>query len=398
MDKPYVSRRAAQLLALCLSATLIFALGSTTAAVNSYALDNTATVAATLAKAPKVKPKADSVTVVGDSVTLGALLFANLEGRIANAKGVSWCSVDAEGSRQLADGVKLVKRLKKAGKLGSVVVYALTTNGSFDYKAAKKARKAAGKNRYVIFVTGYNKGYDYPAQSNAAIKKLAKKDKKVFVADFEKVMISHGGSRGLSDGHCHLNATGGRWYGDTIIKAIGKVRAAKTKVNQVKYGKQAKLATVGSINLAVGDSCMASSSIWGAYTKNAKLSWSSSNGAVVSVDETGRLTAIKQGSAVITLKKNNPVKETVKLTVNVVGERTAAQNMTLAVAKLKTWAYKINVSTSTQGVTGRPVFSSSDKTIATVNRAGVVVGKKAGTVKIEVRYGGQTQTVTLKVA
>ncbi|MDR2714407.1 MAG: Ig-like domain-containing protein [Coriobacteriales bacterium] len=397
MKRSYVSRRAAQLLALCLSATLVFGLGSVTAAANSYALDNTSVAVVTLAKAPKITPKADSVTVVGDSVTLGALLFANLEGRIANTKGVSWCRVDAEGSRQLADGVKLVKRLKKEGKLGSVVVYALTTNGFFDYKEAQAARKAAGKNRYVIFVTGYNKGYDYPARSNAAIKKLAKKDKKVFVADFEKVMKSHGGSKGLSDGQCHLTATGGRWYGETIIKAIGKARSAKTKINQVKYGKQAKLATVGGINLVVGDSCKAPSASWGAYTSNAKLSWSSSNSAVVSVDDTGMITAKKLGSAVITLKKNNADKDTISLTVNVIAERAAAQNMTLSVTKLKTWAYKINVSTSTQGVTGKPAFSSSDKTIATVNRAGVVVGKKAGTVKIEVYYGGQTQTVVLRV-
>jgi hypothetical protein len=149
-----------------------------------------------------------------------------MEGRIEKTKGVSWCRVDSRGSRRLKAGVELAKKLKKNGKLGSIVVYALATNGSFDYKAAKKARKAAGRDRYVIFVTGYNRGYTYPNRSNAAIKKLAANYKNVFVADWNKVIRSKGG-KNLSDNRCHLNATSGRWYTDTVIKAIKKVREAK---------------------------------------------------------------------------------------------------------------------------------------------------------------------------
>ncbi|MDR1134532.1 MAG: hypothetical protein LBL05_10240 [Synergistaceae bacterium] len=169
---------------------------------------------------------ADSVTVIGDSVTLGAEMFANMEGRIEKTKGVSWCNVDSRVSRRLEAGMELVKKLKKKGKLGSIVVYALTTNGSFSYKAAKKARKAAGKHRYVIFVTGYNKGHAYPNRSNASIKKLAANYKNVFVADWNKVIREKGG-KNLSDNRCHLNATSGRWYTNTVIKAIKKVREAK---------------------------------------------------------------------------------------------------------------------------------------------------------------------------
>jgi hypothetical protein len=166
------------------------------------------------------------VTVIGDSVTLGAEMFANMEGRIEKTKGVSWCNVDSRVSRRLEAGMQLAKKLRKEGKLGSIVVYALTTNGSFGYKAAKKARKAAGKDRYVIFVTGYNKGHTYPNRSNASIKKLAANYKNVFVADWDKVIRKKGG-KNLSDNRCHLNSTSGRWYTNTVIKAIKKVREAK---------------------------------------------------------------------------------------------------------------------------------------------------------------------------
>ncbi|MDR1291892.1 MAG: hypothetical protein LBJ91_00645 [Clostridiales Family XIII bacterium] len=175
---------------------------------------------------PGVSVPADSVTVIGDSVTLGAELFANMEGRIEKTKGVSWCHVDSRGSRRLEAGMRIVEQLRQKNKLGSIVVYALTTNGSFNYKTAKKARKAADKDRYVIFVTGYNKGHAYPNRSNASIKKLEANYRNVFIADWNKVIRGKGGAC-LSDNRCHLTSKSGRWYTDTVISAIKDAREAK---------------------------------------------------------------------------------------------------------------------------------------------------------------------------
>jgi hypothetical protein len=174
-------------------------------------------------KVQAASPPEDSITVIGDSVTLGALRYAKIQKRLAKIKGISWCKVDARGNRQLADGVKLAKRLKKQDKLGTIVVYSLTTNGSFDYKKAKAAFKAVGKDRYVIFVTGYVKGYSYFDRSNEAVRKLAGEESRVFVADWNK-LITGKKNKHLSDDYCHLNSVSGGWYVDEIKEAVREAR------------------------------------------------------------------------------------------------------------------------------------------------------------------------------
>jgi hypothetical protein len=183
-------------------------------------------------------PPADSVTVIGDSVTLGAERYANIKNRVAKVKGVSWCKVDSRGSRQLEGGLKLAKSLKKSGKLGDIVVFSLTTNGSFSYKQAKAAAKAVGKDRYVVFVTGYVVGYSYFNKSNKAVRKLAKEKSNVFVADWNKFIVKKK-NKHLSDNYCHLNATSGRWYVDLVTDAVSEARAAHIAAYKKDRFKQA---------------------------------------------------------------------------------------------------------------------------------------------------------------
>jgi hypothetical protein len=186
-----------------------------------------------LAKAQASSPPRDSVTVIGDSVTLGAQRFASMQKRLAKIKGVSWCKVDARGSRQLAAGVKYARSLKKSGDLGTIVVFSLTTNGSFDYKKAKAAFKAVGKDRYVVFVTGYVKGYSYFNKSNKAVRQLAGEESRVFVADWNKLIVGKKNKQ-LSDNYCHLNSVSGGWYVNEVKKAIQQARKKHVEDYQKK--------------------------------------------------------------------------------------------------------------------------------------------------------------------
>lgn len=188
------------------------------------------------------KLPAYSVTLIGDSVSLGAELFGNFKNRVAKMSGVSWCRVDNKGSRQLAAGISTAKKLKKQGKLGDIVVFALTTNGSFSYDSAKKAMTAVGKTRTVIFVTGYNHGYTYFNRSNTSIRKLAKKyPSRVYVADWNK-FIKAKKSKKFSDGKCHLTRTSAKWYTDLVMSTIKKVRADKKAALKKAQEKAAKKA------------------------------------------------------------------------------------------------------------------------------------------------------------
>jgi hypothetical protein len=352
----------------------------------------------TLGKAPTKSVKADSVTVIGDSVPLGAQLYGNMKNRLAATKGVSWCRVDNRGSRRLAAAVDLAKQLMRQGKLGSIVVFATSTNGSFGYAEAKAARKAMGKSRYVIFVTGYNRGYTYPDTSNAAMKRLAGEDKKVFVADWNKLIRTKGG-KGISDGRCHLNGTGARWYVDEIIKTIRKVRLTKATIAKDSFNKWlSPLIASPGITLAVGAKVQTPINALSIAAKAGRTyKWSSSNSKVVKVNSKGKLTALSVGKATITLKELKPTARTKKVVVTVVGKKKVASSISVSTKRINSWGYQLKVSSKKGVVTGVPVFKSLNPKIASVNNAGYVLGKKAGTTKIKVSYGSKTKYITIKV-
>jgi hypothetical protein len=350
----------------------------------------------TLKCAPDPSVSADSVTVIGDSVTIGAERFADMESRIAKMKGISWCRVDARGSRQLEAGIQLARKLRKKGKLGSIVVYSLTTNSSFGYKAAKKARKAVGKGRYVVFVTGYNKGYTYPERSNDSIKKLAGNYKDVFVADWNKTIRKHKG-KSLSDNRCHLTSKSGRWYTDTVIKAVKKAQKSRKDAKKREMEDESKLSAMDSIRMASGDRCNAPGGIWGVYTGNPELRWTSSDAGVVSVDADGKLSALGAGSAVISLTKPEKPKQAVQISVTVTNGKIDATAMAVGAKRIKPWASQLTVTPDRYDATAVPAFRSENKKIATVSRSGVVVGRAAGKTRIRVSLGNVTEWVNLSV-
>ena len=116
--------------------------------------------------------------------------------------------------------------------------------------------------------------------------------------------------------------------------------------------------------------------------------WASDNTDVATVDEDGIVTAVKAGTATITVSvKGQPeIKATCTITV---------KSSTIAVTKLTLSESSAEVSvgkTLTLSCTIEPtdatnkelIWSSSDETIATVDAQGVVSGVKAGTVTITV--------------
>jgi hypothetical protein len=351
-----------------------------------------------LTKAPRTVPRNDSVTVIGDSVTLGAERFARMQKRLAQTTGISWCDVDSRGSRQLAAGVKLARQLKKKGKLGNIVVYSLTTNGSFGYKEAKAAFKAVGKDRYVVFVTGYVKGYSYFQKSNEAVRELAKEERRVLVADWNKFIVKKK-YKHLSDDYCHLSSTSGRWYVDIVKKAVREARVEHIAAYKKKLSAKARPSSAATVNLAVGASARAPAAYWGAYIGDRKLFQTSGNPAVVSVDADGYMTANAPGTAVVTVSDDaKPEKrKRIGFTVNVAEAAIVASGLDVRTEKINRWAVRLIAAPTPANATGVPVFSTSNKEVAKVNRAGVVMGKKAGKAKISVRFGRVVKTVNVRV-
>ena len=130
----------------------------------------------------------------------------------------------------------------------------------------------------------------------------------------------------------------------------------------------------------------------------------SSNKKVVKVTNlntkkgTFRLSALKKGSAKITVRLESGAKKTFKVTVQEETVKTEKltlkkKNLTLKKGKSVTLKPVIEPITSQEKVT----FASSNEKVATVNAKGVVKAKKAGTVKITIKSGKKKVVCKIKV-
>ncbi len=137
------------------------------------------------------------------------------------------------------------------------------------------------------------------------------------------------------------------------------------------------------ITLGKGAKTVLTATVTPADVSNKGVEWSSSDASVASVNATGQVSGLKVGSAVITAKtadgkyKDTCLVEVLQLATEVVLDFT---NLQLDVGKSKTLSASLRPIT----ITNKNVkWSSSDKTIASVNSKGTITALKAGTVTIK---------------
>jgi hypothetical protein len=133
----------------------------------------------------------------------------------------------------------------------------------------------------------------------------------------------------------------------------------------------------------------------------AKLTWSSSNPKIATVNAaTGKIKAKKAGKAKITARALNGKKLTI--TVNVVKNATPLKTITLKKAPNSLKAGKarlLSVKTTPYQATNLKVtFSSSNRNILSVDKAGKITAKKKGKAKITIKVGAKkyVKTITVK--
>lgn len=116
------------------------------------------------------------------------------------------------------------------------------------------------------------------------------------------------------------------------------------------------------------------------------VKWTSSDETIAKVDTNGKVTGVKAGTATITAALVENGNETVKIncvvTVSEVVRKVVLDEtkLTMTVGEDKT--LKATVEGYTEASNGKVVWSTSDKTIATVDDKGNVIALKEGTVKI----------------
>ncbi len=194
--------------------------------------------------------------------------------------------------------------------------------------------------------------------------------------------------KGISPGTATITVT---------TKDGGKTATCKVTVNPVKV-TGVKLDKTSKEILAEG-SFKLTATISPADATNKKVKWSSSNKSVASVDQKGKVTGLKPGTATITATTEDGGKTascnvTVK-PIKVTGVKLNKKSIELENGK----SYNFTVTVSPANATNKKVRWKSSNTDVAVVESGKVVGLKTGTATITVTTedGGNSATCTVKV-
>lgn len=137
----------------------------------------------------------------------------------------------------------------------------------------------------------------------------------------------------------------------------------------------------------------------GTAITSASVSWTSGDVGVVTVSNQGLVTAVKNGTAVITARSGN-VSATINITV---AQATSRIVIEPPMATLMSIGETVQLSASVLDQKGQPVagaevtWQSSDEQVATVNAQGLVTAVKNGTAVITARSGSTTRTANVTV-
>ena len=177
------------------------------------------------------------VTAVGDSVML-----ASAGGLLAELPGVQ---IDAEVSRSMWAGSKIIDRLSDQGALRDYVVVGLGTNGPVDTQALQDIYDRVGRERTLVLVTAFAPR-DWIPGVNAELTAFAASHPGVVIADWSGAIAPHADV--LAGDGIHPGETGGRIYADTVTHAVDAVanQRAQTRyqVQLIRWATTRALAPV----------------------------------------------------------------------------------------------------------------------------------------------------------
>ena len=155
-----------------------------------------------------------------------------------------------------------------------------------------------------------------------------------------------------------------------------------------------------SLNLVEGDSETLTATVAPSNATNKTVSWKSSDASTASVDNSGKVTAVKAGSATITVTTVDGSKTTTcsvtvtSKTISVTGVTVDKNNLELTEGE----TVVIKASVSPDDATDKSVkWSSSDEAVATVTSDGTVSALKPGNVTITVKTTDGSKTAVCEV-
>ena len=151
------------------------------------------------------------ITFVGDSVMLGAApeLLETIPGSV----------IDAKESRQVRDGVAILKELQSDKKLGGTVVIELGTNSYFNESTGQEIIDYLDKDTKIYWITVYGKYLQDQERTNQVIRNLAEHNENVKIIAWDEEAAKHP-DWFYNDG-IHLNGAGRSGFADLIRTSLG---------------------------------------------------------------------------------------------------------------------------------------------------------------------------------
>jgi hypothetical protein len=128
-------------------------------------------------------------------------------------------SVDATVSRQVEDGIAVLRAKRRNGVLRPVVVVHLGTNGTFSRDQCRRLHRTVGPSRRLFLVT-VSVPRSWEAGNNHVIRRCARRYDNVWSVGWRRYVVRHPWVVG-SDGY-HLTPSGARAYGRLIDATVDR--------------------------------------------------------------------------------------------------------------------------------------------------------------------------------
>ena len=203
------------------------------------------------------------------------------------------------------------------------------------------------------------------------------------------VVDSYGLVTAIKAGKCDITA---RSAGGSKAVAHIVVKSKNVVANRIDVSDS-------SITLSVGETKSVTASVYPTNATNSLLTWSSSDPAIATVSS-GVIKGAKAGNCKITVKNKDNVSSYISVTVKpkVVNPSTVKFNKTTAtIVSTRSLTIKATVNPSNAD-NKKLTWNSSDSSIASVDKNGVVTAKKSGTVKITAKtHNNKSAVATITV-
>lgn len=210
---------------------------------------------------------------------------------------------------------------------------------------------------------------------------------KPFFTAFAVILIAGVSSGCGKDEPTPSGGNGGNETGPTTVAVTG-----------VSLNKQ-------TLSMVEGDSETLTASVAPSNATNKAVSWKSSDASVASVDNSGKVTAVKAGSATITVTTTDGSK-TATCSVTVTAKTIEVNDVGLDKSEMEMVAgdsYQFTVTLKPDNASDKTLsWSSSDENVATVDNTGKVTAVSEGKVTITVKTSNPAQSascdITVKAA